>query len=398
MPIHEELATGGRPVKVFTDEIDEKTRLQLGASARLPIIGPHIAAMPDAHVGVGATVGSVIPTRGALIPAAVGVDIGCGMAAQRLTLTAAKLPDSLRKVREAIEDRVPVGKAGHERCAAEVAAGTLRPGLDEILERHPGIGRMIRNPTERAANQIGSLGGGNHFLEVTLDEEERVWVMLHSGSRGIGNAVGRYFTRLAREDMMRLDKRLPEDRDLCYFTERAEHFADYHAALGWAQSYARANRQALMRLTLKALRSTLPPFDLAQSAVECHHNYVATERHYGEELYITRKGAIRAETGDRGIIPGSMGTRSYIVAGKGCAEAFCSAPHGAGRRMSRRQAKQAFSIEDLEQQTAGVECRKDAGVLDEAPGAYKDIERVMEHAGDLVEIEHTLRQVVCVKG
>ena len=398
MAVHEELQTGGVPVKIFTDDIDRNSRLQLAEVARLPIVRGHIAAMPDVHLGIGATVGSVIPTRRALIPAAVGVDIGCGMAAQRLTLTADQLPDNLKKVREAIEQHIPVGRAGHETAVDSHAPEGLASGLKRILERHPDITKMIRNAKAKCELQRGSLGGGNHFLELTIDQDDGVWFMLHSGSRGIGNAIGRYFTSLARKDMERLDSQLPENKDLCYFKEGSDHFDDYFDALDWAQSYALENRRAMVRLMIKALRETLPAFELAQAAVQCHHNYVALETHFGQPLYVTRKGAIRARTGDLGIIPGSMGARSYIVRGKGHADALCSAPHGAGRRMSRSKAKRTFTVEDLAAQTTGVECRKDAGVIDEAPGAYKPIEQVMADASDLVSVVATLKQVVCVKG
>ena len=402
MPVMRELRLGGVPVKVYTDDIDEASVEQLGAVSRLPIVRGHVAAMPDVHLGIGATVGAVIPTRAALIPAAVGVDIGCGMTAVRLSLTAADLPDDLKPTREAIENAVPLGRAGHARPAAAdgVLAG-LAPHIERTLDRHPGIRKRMRNIDETWRLQTGSLGSGNHFIEVTVEQDgddNGIWIMLHSGSRGIGNAVGRYFTELARTEMARLDRRMPEGRDLAYLEEGTEHFADYVDAIGWAQHYALENRRTLLQLTLGACARTLPRFKVIDEVVECHHNYVALERHAGEAVYVTRKGAIRARQGDRGIIPGSMGTRSYIVRGLGAADAFHSCAHGAGRRMSRSAAKRAFSIEDLEAQTSGVECRKDAHVLDEIPGAYKDIDQVMANASDLVTIEHTLRQVVCVKG
>ena len=393
------LDRGGVPIHVFTDDIDQGSIEQLGALSKLSIVSGRLAVMPDVHVGIGATIGSVVPTRKALIPAAVGVDIGCGMTAVKLSLNASELPDDLKPVRAAIENAVPVGRAGHQQQAAPQALiDELKPGLDRILETHPEITKRIRSIQERFRLQLGSLGGGNHFLEVVLDEDDSVWIMLHSGSRGIGNVIGRYFTRLAKTDMERLDSRAPVGKDLHYFEEGSEHFDDYLHALRWAQRYALENRRILLGLTTEALRTVLPRFRTVDKVVECHHNYVAEEQHFGETVYVTRKGAIRARRDDRGIVPGSMGTRSYIVRGKGCSEALDSCPHGAGRRMSRTQAKAQFNAADMMAQTRGVECRKDEGVVDEIPGAYKNIDEVMRHAGQLVEIEHTLKQVICVKG
>ena len=354
--------------------------------------------MPDVHVGIGATIGSVIPTAGALIPAAVGVDIGCGMTAVRLDLGAEQLPDSLRAARLAVEDAVPVGKDMHEEPAA--GYGDCRAAVDgllRILERHPRIEKMGKNLHRKTTRQIGTLGSGNHFIEVCLDEADRVWVMLHSGSRGTGNVIGRYFTALAKRDMEDVIGRLP-DRDLAYLEEGTRHFEDYRAAVWWAQDYALRNRRLMLDLTLDALRTEFPPFKAAEAVVECHHNYVAEEEHFGRSVFVTRKGAIRAREGDLGIIPGSMGAGSYIVRGRGNRESLQSCAHGAGRRMSRGDAKRAFTVADLEAQTEGVECRKDAGVVDEIPGAYKPIREVMENSTDLVEIVHTLKQVLCVKG
>jgi tRNA-splicing ligase RtcB len=399
MAANQILYKGGVPIHVFTDDIDQGAIEQLGALSRLEIISGRVAVMPDVHVGIGATIGSVVPTRRALIPAAVGVDIGCGMTAVKLSLTANELPDDLKPARAAIENAVPVGRAGHQRQAAPHALiDELQPGLDQILETHPDITKRIRSIQERFRLQLGSLGGGNHFLELVLDESDGVWIMLHSGSRGIGNVIGRYFTRLAKDDMQRLDSRAPVGKDLHYFEEGSEHFDDYLHALRWAQRYALENRRILLRLTTEALRTVLPRFRTVDKVVECHHNYVAEEQHFGETVYVTRKGAIRACLDDRGIVPGSMGTRSYIVRGKGCSEALDSCPHGAGRRMSRTQAKAQFNAADMIAQTQGVECRKDEGVVDEIPSAYKNIDEVMRHAGQLVEIEHTLKQVICVKG
>jgi tRNA-splicing ligase RtcB len=398
MPVRREIAAGRVPVKLYTDDIEESAYRQLANISRLPVVHHHVAAMPDVHHGIGATVGSVIPTLRAIIPAAVGVDIGCGMIAARLSLTANEIDEpALRRVFAQISRDVPVGFGQHEaRDARTDAARPFRRGLRAILDKHPGVEKRVGKKTDWT-RQLGTLGGGNHFIEVCLDEAQRVWVMLHSGSRGIGNAIGTYFIALARQDAERHQLHLP-DRDLAYFTEGAEHFDDYVEAVGWAQDYARANRAEMMDLVLAALHRHLPAFEVTTEAVNCHHNYVAREHHYGEDVWITRKGAIRAGEGELGIIPGSMGTRSYIVRGRGSAEAFQSCAHGAGRRMSRTQAQKRFTVEDLERQTAGVVCRKDRGVLDEAPGAYKDIDEVMENQADLVEVLHTLKQVLCVKG
>ncbi|MCP5159535.1 MAG: RtcB family protein [Gammaproteobacteria bacterium] len=399
MPIKRIMTKGKVPVKIYTDDVDPKALDQLVNVAHLPFVHSHIAAMPDVHVGIGATIGAVIPTKGAIIPAAVGVDIGCGMNAVRLSLKADQLPDSLRPLRQAIEAAVPVGfdmhRQGHGAPASTVR--TLSGGLERVVKQHPGILKMQRNVETTWARQLGTLGGGNHFIELCLDENQDVWVMLHSGSRGIGNIIGRYFIDLARKDMGRHLANLP-DRDLAYLQEGAEHFDDYVEAVHWAQDYAMLNRREMMRLILDGLTRQLPPFVATKEAVNCHHNYVATEHHFGEDLLITRKGAIRAGEGDLGIIPGSMGAKSYIVRGKGEPQSFCSCSHGAGRRMSRSQAKKKFDPQDLIAQTAGVECRKDSGVIDEIPGAYKDIDEVMANQSDLVEIVHTLKQVICVKG
>ena len=397
MPVRQLLKRGGAPIKIFTDDVDQASIEQLGAVSRLPIIAGHVAAMPDVHLGIGATVGSVIPTSKALIPAAVGVDIGCGMAATRLSLRADQLPDNLRPVREAIENAVPLGRSAHARPAGDHAVlEMLQEGLTPILERHARIRSMVRNIEETTPAQVGTLGGGNHFIEVCTDGAS-VWIMLHSGSRRIGNAIGTYFTQLARKDMERQQKNLPA-KDLAYLEEGSNHFTDYVEALGWAQRYALENRRLMMKLTIAAIHPLLPPFRATETAIECHHNYVAQETHFGHEVYVTRKGAIRAGRGDLGIIPGSMGASSYIVRGLGNADAIDSCAHGAGRRLSRSAAKRSYTTADLERQTAGIECRKDTGVLDEIPAAYKDIDTVMANSSDLVEILHTLRQVVCVKG
>ncbi len=398
MPIKQVLLEGGRPVKIWTDEVDAYARAQLINVAKLPFIHHHVAAMPDVHGGIGATIGSVLATHQAIIPAAVGVDIGCGMAAVRLSLTANDIDEpALKKVFDQISRDVPVGRAQHrDDRALGAAARPFDAQLSVMTAKHPQLLKAF-GKFSNWVNQMGTLGGGNHFIEVCLDEADQVWVMLHSGSRGIGNAIGHYFIELARRDMARWFIQLP-DRDLAYFPEGSEHFADYVEAVSWAQAYARENRDQMMTLVLAALARHLPAFQATMAVVNCHHNYVDREHHYGENVWVTRKGAIRAREGDLGIIPGSMGARSYIVRGKGNPESFCSCAHGAGRRMSRTAAEKQFTIADLTAQTAGVICRKDQGVLDEIPGAYKDIDQVMANQADLVEVVHTLKQVVCVKG
>jgi tRNA-splicing ligase RtcB len=398
MPIKFSLNKGTVPVKVFTDDIDDASIQQLGNMAQLPFIHSHIAAMPDVHAGIGATVGSVIPMRGAIVPAAVGVDIGCGMNAVRLSLTAQDLPDNLYKLRAAIEKSVPVGFEEHTEPSVQAATvNNMAAHLQKITDKHPGIMKMQRNFQNTWGRQLGTLGGGNHFIELCLDEHDDVWVMLHSGSRGIGNKIGQYFIEKAKKDMGKALGNLP-DKDLAYFTEGTQYFEDYVEAVGWAQDYAMLNRREMMRLVLEALQKHLPKFTTTQEAINCHHNYVQQEQHFGQEVYVTRKGAISAQLGQLGIIPGSMGAKSYIVRGLGNQQSFCSCSHGAGRRMSRTEAKRRFNALDLEQQTQGIECRKDKGVVDEIPAAYKDIDTVMQHQTDLVEVVHTLRQIICIKG
>jgi tRNA-splicing ligase RtcB len=395
---------GGRDVKMWTRgvPIDPKAKHQLANTARMPFVFHHVAAMPDVHVGIGATVGSVVATQGAIIPAAVGVDIGCGMIAQQTTLQAADLPDSLGTLRSRIERAVPHGFVTTPGCSVRGAwiaapdsvtarwrglAGRLTP----IVEKYP------RLRQKRPQNQLGTLGGGNHFIEVCLDTEQTVWVMLHSGSRGIGNLIGQTFIELARDDMRKHLANLP-DRDLAYLSEGTERFDDYVEAMHWAQDYAAENRRAMMDAVLRVLRESVRPFELGAVAVNCHHNYTAREFHFGQHVLVTRKGAVRAGPGELGIIPGSMGARSYIVRGLGNPESFWSCSHGAGRTMSRNEARKRFTVGDHAAATQGVECRKDADVIDETPAAYKDIDAVMEAQRDLVEVVHTLKQVVCVKG
>lgn len=398
MPIKRTISKGKVPVKIFTDDVEHQALQQLCNMAQLPFIHSHIAAMPDVHMGIGATVGSVIPTKGAIIPAAVGVDIGCGMNAVRLSIKAEQLPDNLRRIRSLIEETIPVGFNMHksDRARNSTIRG-LAPGLDRILGKHPKIANLQKKSYQTWIRQIATLGGGNHFIEVCLDENQDVWVMLHSGSRGIGNAIGRYFIALAKKDMRQHIINLP-DKDLAYFEEGAEHFADYVDAVHWAQEYAMTNRREMMYFILELLRKQLRHFGITKEAINCHHNYVAIETHFDQQVFITRKGAIRAGVDELGIIPGSMGAKSYIVRGKGNPQSFCSCSHGAGRRMSRTQAKKQFDAQDMESQTQGIECRKDKGVVDEIPAAYKDIDVVMQNQSDLVEVVHTLKQLVCVKG
>ena len=368
----------------------------------MPFIHRHVAAMPDVHFGMGATVGSVIATKGAVIPAAVGVDIGCGMAAVRLDGARAEhLPVSLEQVRSEIEHTVPVGFAKH--LPGEWNRKPIEPML---ASRSPSgwtksIPKLLagrKDPFETGVlSQFGTLGGGNHFIELCIDEAGDLWVMLHSGSRGIGNGIGQYFIELAKQDMRRWMVNLP-DENLAYLPEGTEGFADYVYAVEWAQAYALANRAEMLRRVLIVMHRHLPPFRERVEVINCHHNYVTREHHFGENVLVTRKGAVRAREGDLGIIPGSMGARSFIVRGKGNPDSFHSCSHGAGRKMSRTAAKRVFTVEDHVKATEGVECRKDEHVIDETPGAYKDIDQVMEAQSDLVEIVHTLKQVLCVKG
>lgn len=398
MPVQQVLTSQRVPVKIWTNDVDDRSKEQLTNIASLPFIHHHVAVMPDVHLGIGATIGSVIATHKAIIPAAVGVDIGCGMVAARLSLTANDIDEkSLQKVFDQISRDVPVGRGQHadDRVLVE-AAKPFESGLKSLTDRHPELLKAF-GKFSKWVNQMGTLGGGNHFIEVCLDETDQVWVMLHSGSRGIGNAIADYFIKLARKDMERWMIQLP-DRDLAYFPEGSEHFADYVEAVHWAQEYAMQNRTAMLELVLSALKRHLPPFDVTTEAVNCHHNYVAQEHHYGENVWVTRKGAIRAREGDLGIVPGSMGARSFIVRGKGNPESFCSSAHGAGRKMSRTAAEKQFTVADMVAQTQGVICRKDKDVIDEIPGAYKDIDQVMANQNDLTEVLHTLKQVVCVKG
>jgi len=397
---------GGVPIRAWVDGVpfEPDARAQVERVARLPFIHRHVAVMPDVHLGKGATVGSVIATRRAIIPAAVGVDIGCGMMAVRTSLRAAALPDDLRGVRAAIEAAVPHGRTDnggpndrgawkHPPPSSAEAWAAMRPTYERIIGKHPRLDRGSH------VQHLGTLGTGNHFIEVCLDEADQVWVVLHSGSRGVGNRIGSHFIELARDEMRQLGVDLP-DRDLGYLREGTKHFGDYVEAVHWAQAYARLNRELMMTALLARVRATgrLPGFEARLEAVNCHHNYVAEERHFGEDVFVTRKGAVRARRGDLGIIPGSMGARTYIVRGLGNRDSFESCSHGAGRAMSRTEARRRFTVAEHTAATAGIECRKDEDVLDETPMAYKSIDRVMEAQRDLVEVVHTLRQVVCVKG
>jgi tRNA-splicing ligase RtcB (3'-phosphate/5'-hydroxy nucleic acid ligase) len=399
-------ARGGL-IKAWVDgvNVEAQARAQLDNIAAMPFVHKHVAIMPDVHWGIGATVGSVIPTKGAIIPAAVGVDIGCGMIAQRTSLTADDLPDNLHALRTAIEARIPHGRTDNggenDRGAWGDTVPTVDPAifadLANIVEKHPKLAQAER----RASHHVGTLGTGNHFVEVCLDTEGRVWIMLHSGSRGIGNRIGSYFIELAKGEMRRWFVNLP-DQDLAYLPEGSRYFGDYMEAVAWAQRFARLNRDTMMKAALEALAEAVPkPFTSDAEAVNCHHNYVSHEHHFGSDVLVTRKGAVRVTPDTLGIIPGSMGAKSFIVrgkAGRGLSEALNSCSHGAGRAMSRTEAKRRFSLEDHAAAMVGVEARLDADVIDETPMAYKDIDAVMAAQADHVEIVHTLKQVVCVKG
>ena len=401
---------GGVPVKMWTNgvPVEAEAQRQLENAAKLPIVFSHVAVMPDVHYGIGATIGSVIPTIKAIIPAAVGVDIGCGMIACKTTLVASDLPDNLGPLRSEIEKAVPHGmspkqyrREGSNRdkgswentpAAADTAWAQLVEEFDALCVDYP----RLKNTNNH--RHMGTLGGGNHFVEICLDEAGSVWIMLHSGSRGVGNAIGTHFIELAKKDAELHQRNLP-DQDLAYFEEGAQYFGDYVRGVGWAQKFARLNREVMMQAVIGALRKSIAkPFETHLEAVNCHHNYVQKETHFGQEVFVTRKGAVSAKAGELGIIPGSMGAKSFIVRGKGNPDSFNSCSHGAGRTMSRTKAKKLFTVEDQVRATEGVECRKDAEVIDEIPMAYKDIDAVMLAQNDLVEVVYTLKQVVCVKG
>lgn len=394
------------PIKMWTQgvPVEDEARQQLINTAKMPFIFKHLAVMPDVHLGKGSTIGSVIPTHKAIIPAAVGVDIGCGMIACKTTLTANDLPDNLGPLRAAIEKAVPHGRSstrsGRDKgtwgpqppTLVDEAWKQLETSFNELTEDYPSLKKTNQH------KHLGTLGGGNHFIEICLDEKSSVWIMLHSGSRGVGNAIGTLFIELAKKDMQQHFCNIP-DQDLAYFEEGSKYFGDYVKAVGWGQKFAKTNREIMMAHVIAALRSVISkPFQTHLEAVNCHHNYVQKETHFGEEIYVTRKGAVSAKKGELGIIPGSMGARSFIVRGLGNEDSFSSCSHGAGRTMSRTKAKKIFTLEDQIRATEGVECRKDADVIDEIPMAYKDIDAVMQAQKDLVEIVYTLKQVVCVKG
>lgn len=398
---------GGVPIKSWTRGVvfEDQARQQLINLSKLPFVYKWIAAMPDVHLGKGATIGSVVPTVGAIIPAAVGVDIGCGMMAVKTEISADQLPDNLFQVRHAIEKAIPHGRS--KRCRKgkfdigswneipeDIAYGwkQLEAPFKVLTEKHA----VLKNTNN--LHHLGTLGTGNHFIEVCLDENNAVWVMLHSGSRGVGNRIGTHFIELAKKEMERWHIHLP-DRDLAYLPEGSEHYADYIEAVEWAQQFARINREMMMKKVLEAISTSLKlNFNSRIEAVNCHHNYVNREWHYGQQIMLTRKGAVSAGLGELGIIPGSMGAKSFIVRGLGNEESFHSCSHGAGRVMSRTAAKKQVSLEQHIAATKGVECRKDSSVIDETPAAYKPIEQVMQAQSDLVEIIYTLKQVVCVKG
>ena len=401
----EEQVDNGVPLKLWVKgvPIEEDAKKQLALAAQLPIIFKHIAAMPDVHAGKGSTIGSVIPTINAIIPAAVGVDIGCGMMALRTSLHKDDLPTDLAALRQTIERYVPHGRnphrgrdpgAWHEPPeVVNQAWATLEPEFIALCEKYP----RLKNTNNH--KHLGTLGTGNHFIEICTDENDHIWIMLHSGSRGVGNCIGETFIRLAQEEAQAKALQLPH-RDLAYFESDSPYFGDYLQGVNWAQKYAQINREIMMQRTVEAMRLLIAqPFSTYQSeAINCHHNYVQKEHHFGHDIYVTRKGAVSAQDGEMGIIPGSMGERSFIVRGKGHPESFTSCSHGAGRAMSRTAAKKKFTLEEHKAATAGVECRKDAEVIDETPMAYKNIDAVMNAQQDLVEIVHTLKQVVCIKG
>lgn len=402
MPIRR-VINGVTPVKIWTNDVEGTAMEQLALLSKLPFIHHHVAVMPDTHWGNGTTIGCVIPTKDVIIPAAVGVDIGCGMMAVQTSLKATDLPESLKPLRSEIERTVPHGRtqggrSGDRGAWSNPPASVIQAWNNRLADRFNAL--CEKHPVIKKSNNLkhlGSLGTGNHFIEICLDQNDSVWVMLHSGSRGVGAKIGMHFIGLAKKDMERHFINLP-DKNLAYLREGTQHFDDYVEAVEWAQDFAMSNRTLMMDRILKVMKDILPPFQSRISAVNCHHNYIVQEHHYGEVVWVTRKGAIRAGEGELGIIPGSMGASSYIVEGLGNKESFLSCSHGAGRRMSRKAAREKFTIDDLAIQTANIECRKDADVIDEIPGAYKNIDEVMENQTDLVKVRFTLHQVLNVKG
>ncbi|WP_058534826.1 RtcB family protein [Legionella saoudiensis] len=397
------ITTPNVPIKAWTDGVlfDEEAQKQLKNLATLPFVYKHLAVMPDVHVGKGSTIGTVMATRKAIIPAAVGVDLGCGMMAVRTNLMAQDLPDNLGLLRSKIEEAIPVGSSPRQKIGQwnsipnyvmQQWNQSLADAFDKLCEKYP---RFVKTNN---INHLGTLGGGNHFIEICLDEHQAVWFMLHSGSRGIGNAIGTHFIELARKDMQRHAIHLP-DKDLAYFSEGSAYFHDYCHAVEWAQNFAAENRRIMMRLLIDTVSKQLGrPIVADEYSVNCHHNYVQREQHFGREVWVTRKGAVSAQKGQMGIIPGSMGAKSFIVRGLGNPESFHSCSHGAGRVMSRTKAKQLVNLEEHRRALDRVECKKDASTLDETPKAYKDIDAVMAAQKDLVEIVYTLKQILCVKG
>jgi tRNA-splicing ligase RtcB len=392
-----QLIKGDRvPIRLWTplSEVDTQALRQLKRVAALPWVAHHVAVMPDLHAGKGATVGTVIAQRGAVCPAAVGVDIGCGMAALETNPSARDLPDDLKPLRIAIESAVPLGPRQHRGERSDALTPELALRTRDLIDRFHQLDPSVQSLQHRALQQLGTFGGGNHFIELCLDQQGGVWLMLHSGSRHIGAALAEHHMQIARK--LFHNRELP-DPELGASLAGTPQFEAYRRDLFWAQEYAALNRAVLLELVAGVLRRAWPHV-MFGILVSCHHNYVAEEMRFGEELLITRKGAIRAGQGELGIIPGSMGAKSFIVRGKGSQWSFESASHGAGRRMSRGQARKTVTLADLQRQTQGVECRKDAAVIDEAPSAYKRIEGVMAQQEDLVEVVTELKQVLCVKG
>ena len=382
------------------EQIEPAAMQQIVKIASMPFIYKHVAIMPDCHVGMGATVGSCIPTDGAIIPAAVGVDIGCGMVAVRTPLSRDDLPARLSGIREGIERRIPLSAGKYNRSVSSTAKARVAT-LEKKAGERLGLYRKLSGRADWRL-QLGSLGSGNHFIEITLDESEGVWAFLHSGSRGIGNKIAMQHIRTAQRLMKRESIRLP-DRDLAYLSEGTEEFDEYIRDLRWAQDFALLNREEMMDRVMTELSYTVygeggREGELELERIQCHHNFTQKERHYGKDVLVSRKGAIQAKEGQMGLIPGSMGTASYVVRGLGSVDAFETAPHGAGRRFSRTQARKRFTMDDFDRDMQGIEVRRSKEFIDELPGAYKDIDTVMEQSRDLVEIVHTFSQIVNVKG
>jgi tRNA-splicing ligase RtcB len=406
------IITGAKfPVKEWTIgvEVEEEARKQLFNVASMPFIYKYISAMPDVHLGMGATIGSVIPTIKAVMPAAVGSDIGCGVAGIQTTLKASHLPHNLFDTRMEIEKAIPHGRTDNGGpndigawqdipASVEIAWAELEPEYNELCKKHPGL--LTKTHPKKHLGTLGS-SSSNHFCEVCIDENQDVWLTIHSGSRGVGSRIGSYFLDLAKKEAEKwyFKDYLP-DINLAFLPEDSLYFEDYIRAVNWAQKFASKNREIMIENTVKALRNCngIPKFETKGPFINNHHNYVAKECHFGRNVWVTRKGAVRARRGDLSVIPGSMCAKTFIVNGLGNEESFCSASHGAGRKMSRTEARKTFTVEDHRAAVAGVECRVDEGIIDETPGSYKDIELVMEAQKDLVEIVHTLKQVICVKG